>query len=174
MENPLDEKRVKKSFLILACTALPVWLVNLAFADWAAQLALISFLVVLFFLCKTALHSKNARFKFFTFGALLGQGLIPLVVLAFIGYALTLVFGDTFFFIRAAEVLITPGYEFFLQLEERLSLDAVTYTTWYVMVRVLAMRIIDCLVHGTLAVLIYETVKRARTSTHEQPSISTN
>lgn len=164
-DNVGHKKLTKKIFLILLCAAIPVWLANFFFTDWAGAIGIVANLMFVAFLWKISLQSSSHRLSVFTSGFLLGQGLIPLVLSLTVIMIIPLLLVESLPITSLIAVLTTPGYEFFLQLEQRLALDAVTYTTWYTALRAFLSPFITGVLYGIAclaAFRIWKVMKEKR------------
>lgn len=166
--NAGRKKLTQKVFLILLCAAIPVWLSNFFFTDWAGAIGIVANFMFIAFLWKISLaKSSNLSLSVFTGGFLMGQGLIPLVVSLIVFMITPVLLIERFPIISAIMALTSPGYEFFLQLEQRLALDAVTYTTWYTALRAFLSPFITGSLYGVVCLVVFRTweiLKKKRSS----------
>lgn len=159
MKQERRETIIRNTFIFLLCAALPTWIIHLLGKDWAADFGEFCSIVLVVGLWLHAQRSKKWVVRIFTAGMLLGEGLLP--VLFFL------------FFLAPPEwiapIFIDPGFNFFLWLEKGFSSDAVTYTTWYTIVRSFLLPTINGLVYGVIATLFALIMKYILTKKQAKP-----
>lgn len=155
--TPERQKKIIRNITIaLLCGAIPVWAIHLIGGDWIAKCGQLCAILLIVAIWQYAKHTKNDLLYVFTGGMLLGEGLIPILFLFLVPI-------PEF----TAPLLIDPGFNFFVWLEERFALDAVTYTDWYATMREFLAPTINGVVYGGISVLAVLLVKYVNAKKHQ-------
>lgn len=142
------KKKIRNVFIVLLCAAIPSWVIHLLNNDWAIRCGELGSIILIALLWLYARRSKKNIARVFTAGALFGEGILAPLLFLF----LPLPRWATFIF-------IDPGFNFFLWLEKGFSSDAVTYTTWYTILRSFLHPTINGLVYGIIFTLFALVMK---------------
>lgn len=139
MKQERREVIIRNIFIVLLCAALPTWIAHLLGKDLGGVFGELCSIILVVVLWLYSQHSKTKVVRIFTAGMLLGEGLLPIFFFLFFQLPQWVV-----------PILVDPGFNFFLWLERGFSSDAVTYTTWYTVVRSFFIPTLNGLVYGVL------------------------